>query len=61
VFLTDAGLVFNPYGPEQETRKQARRIEEIINGKSLTTVCGYNYVAKFADWLPEFERLLRNS
>ncbi|MDD1622178.1 MAG: MBL fold metallo-hydrolase [Methylococcaceae bacterium] len=60
VFLAEAGLVFNPYGPEQETRKQAERIKEIISSKTLTTVCGYNYVANFADWMPGFERLLRN-
>jgi hypothetical protein len=58
VFLTDAGMRFNPYGPEQETLKQARRLYEIVNGKSLKTVCGYNYVAHFADWLPGLERLI---
>ncbi len=57
VFMTDAGMCFNPYGPEQETRKQARRIYEIVENLSLKTVCGYNYVADFADWLPAFGRL----
>lgn len=57
VFLTDAGMQFNPYGPQQETQKQAGRIFEIIQGLPLKTVCGYNYVADFADWLPAFERL----
>lgn len=60
VFLTDAGMQFNPYGPPQETLKQAGRIFEIVKNLPLKTVCGYNYVAHFADWLPGFERLVRN-
>jgi rubredoxin len=61
VFLTDAGMRFNPYGPEVETQKQARRIFEIVKDQPLKTVCGYNYVAHFADWLPRFKRLALNS
>lgn len=58
VFLTDDGMHFNPYSPQQEIRKQATRIYDIIREKSLKVVCGYNYVANFADWLREFERLV---
>ena len=58
VFLTSAGMSFNPYGPERETRWQASRIFEVIANRSLNTVCGYNYVTSFADWLPLFECLL---
>ena len=58
VFLTDASMCFNPYGPEQETIKQAQRIHEVVTHKSLKTVCGYNYVTNFADWLAGFERLI---
>ncbi|WP_230874823.1 MBL fold metallo-hydrolase [Methylomonas sp. LL1] len=58
VFLAEAGMHFNPYGPEQTTRQQARRIYQIVSTKSLKTVCGYNYIASFADWLPQFERLV---
>jgi hydroxyacylglutathione hydrolase len=61
VFLNDAGMQFNPYGPEQETLKQARRIFEIVKDQPLKTVCCYNYVTHFADWLPEFEQLALNS
>jgi glyoxylase-like metal-dependent hydrolase (beta-lactamase superfamily II) len=61
VFLTDVGMQLNPYGPEQETRKQARQILEIVKDQPLKTVCGYNYVAQFSDWLPEFKRLALNS
>jgi hydroxyacylglutathione hydrolase len=60
VFLTNASMCFNPYGPEQETIKQAQRIHEVVKRKSLKTVCGYNYITNFADWLAGFERLIRN-
>jgi hypothetical protein len=51
---------FNPYGPEQETIKRAQRIHEVVKARPLKTVCGYNYVADFADWLDGFERLIQN-
>jgi hypothetical protein len=60
VFLTPEGMILNPYGPEQETRRQVQRIFEIVQKKSLQTVCGYNYVANFSDWLDRFERHILN-
>jgi hydroxyacylglutathione hydrolase len=59
VFPGDDGMHFNPYGPEQETRNRAQRIYEIVKHAPLETVCGYNYVARFSDWLPSFERLVQ--
>ena len=59
VFLTDAGMSFNTYGQEQETIRQASRIHAVVKGKSLKTVCSYNYVADFTDWMPGLERLIR--
>jgi len=59
VFLTEAGMRFNPFGPEQETIKRAQRIYEVVKGKALKTVCGYNYITDFADWMVGFERLIR--
>lgn len=61
VFLTDAGMRFNPFGPEQETLLRARRIFEVVETRKLVTVCGYNYVMGFAEWLPRFERLIKRS
>ncbi|MCK9634667.1 MAG: MBL fold metallo-hydrolase [Methylobacter tundripaludum] len=60
VFLTGADMRFNPYGPEQETIKRAQRIHEVVKARPLKTVCGYNYVADFADWLDGFERLIQH-
>ena len=59
VFLTEAGMRFNPFGPEQETIKRAQRIYEVVKGKALKTVCGYNYINDFADWMVGFERIIR--
>ncbi|MDD1615930.1 MAG: rubredoxin-type Fe(Cys)4 protein [Methylococcaceae bacterium NSP1-2] len=58
VFMTDDGMRFNPYGPELETRQHAQRIVEIVKNKSLKTVCGYNYITNFADWLVGLEHLI---
>ncbi len=60
VFLTAKGMQFNPYGPESETLRQARRISEIVGNQPLQTVCGYNYVSPFVDWLADFQRLIQN-
>ncbi|WP_404359490.1 rubredoxin-like domain-containing protein [Methylotuvimicrobium sp. KM1] len=58
VFLTESGMRFNPFGPELETRTRAQRIHEVVKARHLETVCGYNYVANFSDWLARFESLI---
>ncbi|MDD4915187.1 MAG: MBL fold metallo-hydrolase [Methylococcales bacterium] len=58
VFLTDSGMQFNPYGPGAATLQQAQRIFDIVSDQALKTVCGYNYLADFADWLPGLKALL---
>ena len=50
----------NPHGPENETLMKSKLILEIIKARSLETVCGYNYVARFREWLPNFERIVLN-
>lgn len=62
VFLTpNGGMIFNPYGPKRETRRQGAVIFENLKGRPLKTVCGYDYVIPFADWLARFERLAARS
>jgi hydroxyacylglutathione hydrolase len=61
VFLADDNMQFNPYGPKQETQQQAQRIFEIVKNRPLRTVCGYNYVANFADWLIGFKHLIQKN
>lgn len=60
VFLNKSALSFNPFGSQSETLKQAQRIHEIVTSRILLTVCGYNYVMSFEEWLVAFENLIRN-
>lgn len=50
----------NPYGPKDETRAGAERVRALMDAEAgaLHTVCGYNYVADFAEWRRDFERAL---
>ena len=50
VFLDNGGMKYNPFGPADRTIAGGRRIREIIDGRKLSTVCGYNYVIGYADW-----------
>ncbi|MCA1994236.1 MAG: MBL fold metallo-hydrolase [Coleofasciculus sp. S288] len=49
---------FNPFGVQDETRDRALRIREVISGRTLEIVCGYNYIAEFGSWWRNFEHLL---
>ncbi|ESS66409.1 rubredoxin-type Fe(Cys)4 protein [Methyloglobulus morosus KoM1] len=60
VFLDKSALSFNPYGSQPETLRQVQRIHEIVKSRYLVTVCGYNYVMNFEDWLVALENLIRN-
>lgn len=60
VFLDKSALSFNPYGSQPDTLRQAQRIHEIVKSRNLATVCGYNYVMSFEDWLVAFGNLIRN-
>ncbi len=48
----------NPFGPKSGTLKGAKRLHEIVQGRKLATVCGYNYVAPFDAWCGDFERAI---
>lgn len=58
VFLTESGMRFNPFGPERETIERAQRIHQTVANRPLKTVCGYDTIAPFPDWLARFESLL---
>ncbi len=55
VFLNGDGMKYNPFGPGDRTIAGGRRIREILAGRKLTTVCGYNYVIGYDDWQRRFE------
>lgn len=58
VFIVEDGLKYNPFGPADETKEGGRKIFDIIQGRQMITVCGYNYTAAYNDWLPDFEELV---
>ncbi len=58
VFLTGNGMTFNPFGPPVETRRNAKKIRQIIEGRKITRVCGFNYVSDYPVWKGKFEELL---
>lgn len=57
-FPPGSQMKFNPFGPKDKTRDRASRIHEVISGRPLEIVCGYNYIAEFGLWFKDFERLL---
>jgi glyoxylase-like metal-dependent hydrolase (beta-lactamase superfamily II) len=57
VFYNERSIQFNPYGPRIETEQAAQKIREIIDSRSIDKVCGYNYVADYAEWKSSFDSL----
>lgn len=55
VFLAGNGMKLNPYGPADQTIAGSRRIRELLDGRQLATVCGYNYVIDYPEWRRRFD------
>lgn len=55
VFLDGNGMKLNPYGPADLTIAGSRRLRELLDGRQLTTVCGYNYSIDYSEWRRRFE------
>ena len=49
---------FNPYGPVDLTASGGQRFLDLISDRTISTVCGYNYVTDFPDWVKGVEGLL---
>ncbi|MBI2470256.1 MAG: hypothetical protein HYV59_03315 [Planctomycetes bacterium] len=49
---------FNPFGPQKETRECASKIYEVLQGREISKVCGYNYMIDYAEWKKRFDALL---
>jgi hydroxyacylglutathione hydrolase len=54
VFLKEEGMIFNPFGPVDETITGGERIRGILEGKNISTVCGWNYVIEYPQWQKKF-------
>jgi hydroxyacylglutathione hydrolase len=59
-FPPGSKMRLNPFGPKTETLQSAERILTIIHNRSLKTVCGYNYICDFIDWVSDFERAVKH-
>ncbi|MDH3688710.1 MAG: MBL fold metallo-hydrolase [Gammaproteobacteria bacterium] len=59
-FPPGPNMHLNPYSPMDEIRARASRIIELISGRALTTVCGYNYVADFRQWIGDFRHAVKD-
>jgi glyoxylase-like metal-dependent hydrolase (beta-lactamase superfamily II) len=55
VFLAGDGMKYNPFGPADRTVAGGDQIREILKGRTLSTVCGYNYVTGYDDWKRRFD------
>ncbi|MRR33127.1 MBL fold metallo-hydrolase [bacterium] len=55
VFLDCDGMKYNPFGPAGLTVSGGRRILDILTGRKLSTVCGFNYVIGYDDWKGRFD------
>ncbi len=60
VFSKPGSMKLNPYGPEKQTREGSKLIGAIAEAKNISYVCGYNYVEKYSQWRPKFDRLTGN-
>lgn len=55
VFLEGNGMKLNPFGPSEQTIAGSRRIRDLLDGRQLATVCGYNYVIDYREWRRRWE------
>lgn len=58
VFIRDGAMRFNPFGPADKTRAGGHMVSNIVDGRDIKTVCGFNYFMEFPRWQEMFEGLL---
>lgn len=57
VFMQNSEMLYNPFGPEKETREGGAKLKGIIRNRDIKTVCGYNYVVDAVEWRKKFDKL----
>jgi len=55
VFLGEGVMKFNPFGPADRTIAGGERIGKILDGRTLSFACGYDYVIDYAEWKDRFD------
>ena len=49
---------FNRFGPAEKTAAGGQRLLDLLSRRTISTVCGYNYVTDFPEWVNGVEGLL---
>ncbi|MFX1567645.1 MAG: MBL fold metallo-hydrolase [Promethearchaeota archaeon] len=58
LILLDQGFILNPYGSIQYTREGAKKINNFVEKRDITLVCGFNYVSDYHVWKKQLDKLL---
>ena len=59
IFMKEGRVrMFNRFGPADLTASGGQRLLDLISGRTISTVCGYNYITDFSDWVKGVEGLL---
>ena len=43
-------MQLNPFGPADRSIAGSRRVRNLLDGRQIPTVCGYNYVIDHPEW-----------
>ncbi|MCP3176388.1 MBL fold metallo-hydrolase [Desulfuromonas sp. KJ2020] len=54
-FLTGDGMKLNPFGPADRTIGGSNQLRSFLDGRQISTVCGYNYVIDYPEWKRRFD------
>lgn len=57
VFIKGDKMLYNPYGPEKDTKEGGKKLKGIIENRDINIVCGYNYVVNYVEWFQKFSKL----
>jgi len=59
IFMKEGQVrTFNRFGPADKTAAGGQRLLDLLSGRTINTVCGYNYVTDFPNWIKGVEGLL---
>ncbi len=59
IFMKEGRVrMFNRFGPVDKTATGGQMLLDLVSGRTISTVCGYNYVTSFPEWINGVEGLL---
>jgi len=57
VLFRNEGMIFNPYGPRENTLEGGIRLHRLLDDLCIETVCGVDYTMEYPQWEALFDRL----